>query len=134
MGDFGGVIIELLIFFGIPLLIPLCIFLLIEKFANNVKLRKITLFILSLIYNAIIGFISFLLFYCLIFLLSGVIFNMKIMLAIAIGVFSIILIPTNIFMMKKIKINYFLYIVLNIVIMVLSFMLFVSLFRGGVDL
>lgn len=117
--EFGGLVIELFAIFGIPLLILVFIVLFSEKLSHNEKFKKIMLFVFSLIYNAIVGFISFLLLVCLTFLF-GSIFNMKIILAIAICVFTIILIPINIYMMRKGKINPVLYIVLNIMIFVLS--------------
>lgn len=117
--EFGRLIIELLIIFGIPLLIPIFIILFAGKLSHNEKIKKIILFIFSLIYNGIVGFIGFLLFFCLIFLF-GDIFNMKITLVIIFFVFVIILIPANIYIMKKGKINPILYIVLNIIILVLS--------------
>ena len=54
-------------------------------------------------YNGIVGFISSMLFVCLTFLI-GDIFNMKITLIIIFFIFAIILIPVNIYIMKKGKI------------------------------
>lgn len=131
--EFGKLIIELLIIFGIPLLIPIFIILFAGKLSHNEKIKKIILFIFSLIYNGIVGFIGFLLFFCLIFLF-GDIFNMKITLVIIFFVFVIILIPANIYIMKKGKINPILYIVLNIIILVLSLISSIMSMRGSIDL
>lgn len=131
--EFGRLIIELLIIFGIPLLIPIFIILFAGKLSHNEKIKKIILFIFSLIYNGIVGFIGFLLFFCLIFLF-GDIFNMKITLVIIFFVFVIILIPANIYIMKKGKINPILYIVLNIIILVLSLISSIMSMQGSIDL
>lgn len=131
--EFGGLVIELFAIFGIPLLILVFIVLFSGKLSHNEKFKKIMLFVFSLIYNAIVGFISFLLLVCLTFLF-GSIFNMKITLAIAICVFAIILIPINIYMMRKGKINPVVYIVLNIMIFVLSLIYSIITMRGGIDL
>lgn len=131
--EFGKLIIELLIIFGIPLLIPIFIILFAGKLSHNEKIKKIILFIFSLIYNGIVGFIGFLLFFCLIFLF-GDIFNMKITLVIIFFVFVIILIPANIYIMKKGKINPILYIVLNIIILVLSLISSIMSMQGSIDL
>lgn len=131
--EFGGLVIELFAIFGIPLLILVFIVLFSGKLSHNEKFKKIMLFVFSLIYNAIVGFISFLLLVCLTFLF-GSIFNMKITLAIAICVFAIILIPINIYMMRKGKINPVVYIVLNIMIFVLSLIYSITTMRGGIDL
>ena len=131
--EFGGLVIELFAIFGIPLLILIFIILFAGKLFHNEKLKKIMLFVFSLIYNAIVGFISFLLFFCLTFLF-GSIFNMKITLAIAICVFTVILIPINIYMMRKGKINPVLYFVLNIIIFVLSLIYSIITMRGNIDL
>lgn len=131
--EFGGLVIELFAIFGIPLLILVFIVLFSGKLSHNEKFKKIMLFVFSLIYNAIVGFISFLLLVCLTFLF-GSIFNMKITLAIAICVFTIILIPINIYMMRKGKINPVLYIVLNIMIFVLSLIYSITTMRGSIDL
>lgn len=131
--EFGGLIIELLIIFGIPLLIPIFIILFAGKLSYNEKIKKIMLFIFSLIYNGIVGFIGFSLFFCLTFLF-GAIFNMKITLVIIFFVFAIILIPTNIYIMRKGKINPILYIVLNIIILVLSVISSIMSMQGSIDL
>lgn len=131
--EFGKLIIELLIIFGIPLLIPIFIILFAGKLSHNEKIKKIILFIFSLIYNGIVGFIGFLLFFCLIFLF-GDIFNMKITLVIIFFVFVIILIPANIYIMKKGKINPILYIVLNIIILVLSLISSIMSMQGSINL
>lgn len=57
--EFGGLIIELLIIFGIPTLIPIFIILFAGKLSYNEKIKKIILFIFSLIYNGIVGFFKF---------------------------------------------------------------------------
>lgn len=131
--EFGGLIIELLIIFGIPLLIPIFIILFAGKLSYNEKIKKIRLFIFSLIYNGIVGFIGFSLFFCLTFLF-GAIFNMKITLVIIFFVFAIILIPTNIYIMRKGKINPILYIVLNIILLVLSIISSIMSMQGSIDL
>ena len=131
--EFGGLIIELLIIFVIPILIPLFIIIFAGKLSYNEKIKKIILFIFSLIYNGIVGFFSFLLLVCLTFLFDDI-SNMKITFAIILCVFAVILIPVNIYMMRKGKINPVLYIVSNIIIFVLSFIAYVILIRGTIDL
>lgn len=131
--EFGGLVIELFAIFGIPLLILTFISLFVGKLLHNEKIKKIMLFVFSLIYNAIIGFICFLLFFCLIFLFNSI-FSMKITLVIAICIFVIILIPINIYIMKKGKINPILYIALNIIIFVLSLINSITTIRGSIDL
>lgn len=131
--EFGGLVIELFAIFGTPLLILVFMVLFSGKLSHNEKFKKIMLFVFSLIYNAIVGFISFLLLVCLTFLF-GSIFNMKITLAIAICVFAIILIPINIYMMRKGKINPVVYIILNIMIFVLSLIYSITTMRGSIDL
>lgn len=131
--EFGGLIIELLIIFGIPTLIPIFIILFTGNLSYNEKIKKIILFIFSLIYNGIVGFLSFLLLVCLTFLV-GDISNMKITFALISCVFAVILIPVNIYMMRKGKINPVLYIVSNIIIFVLNFIANVILIRGTIDL
>ena len=131
--EFGGLVIELFAIFGIPLLILVFIVLFSGKLLHNEKFKKIMLFVFSLIYNAIVGFIGFLLFFCLIFLFNSI-FSMKITLVIAICIFVIILIPINIYIMKKGKINPILYIALNIIIFVLSLINSITTIRGSIDL
>lgn len=131
--EFGGLVIELFAIFGIPLLILTFISLFVGKLLHNEKIKKIMLFVFSLIYNAIVEFIGFLLFFCLIFLFNSI-FSMKITLVIAICIFVIILIPINIYIMKKGKINPILYIALNIIIFVLSLINSITTIRGSIDL
>ena len=59
---------------------------------------------------------------------------MKITFVIILCVFAVILIPVNIYMKKKKKINPILYIVSNIIIFVLSFIANVILIRETIDL
>ena len=115
--EFGGLVVELLIFFGIPLIIPISIILTIGNLLHKEKLKKIILFALSLIYNSIVGFLSPLLFFCLILLLSELL--------------TIILIPINIYMIIKSKINPILYILFNIIIFVVSYIAYVTLISGS---
>lgn len=131
--EFGGLIIELLIIFGLPLLVPSFIILFAGKLSYNEKIKKIILFIFSIIYNGIVGFISCMLFFCLTFLFYSF-FNMLITLAIILCVFVIALVPVNIYMMRKGKINPILYIVFNIIIFVSSLMYSITIMRGSIDL
>lgn len=131
--EFGGLVIELLIIFGIPILIPVLIILCAGKLSYNEKIKKVVLFIFSIIYNGIVGFISSMLFVCLTFLI-GDIFNMKITLIIIFFIFAVILIPLNIYIMRKGKINPIIYIALNVIIFVASFINSIIVMRGSIDL
>lgn len=131
--EFGGLVIEVLIIFGIPILIPILIILCAGKLSYNEKIKKVVLFIFSIIYNGIVGFISSMLFVCLTFLI-GDIFNMKITLIIIFFIFAIILIPVNIYIMRKGKINPIIYIALNVIIFVASFINSIIVMRGTIDL
>lgn len=131
--EFGGLVIEVLIIFGIPILIPILIILCAGKLSYNEKIKKVVLFIFSIIYNGIVGFISSMLFVCLTFLI-GDIFNMKITLIIIFFIFAVILIPLNIYIMRKGKINPIIYIALNVIIFASSFISSIIGMRGNVDL
>ena len=131
--EFGGLVIEVLIIFGIPILIPILIILCAGKLSYSEKIKKVVLFIFSIIYNGIVGFISSMLFVCLTFLI-GDIFNMKITLIIIFFIFAIILIPVNIYIMRKGKINPIIYIILNVIIFASSFISSIIGMRGNVDL
>lgn len=131
--EFGGLVIEVLIIFGIPILIPILIILCAGKLSYSEKIKKVVLFIFSIIYNGIVGFISSMLFVCLTFLI-GDIFNMKITLIIIFFIFAVILIPLNIYIMRKGKINPIIYIILNVIIFASSFISSIIGMRGNVDL
>lgn len=131
--DFFGLILELIIFFGIPLFIPLFIILCIGNFVYNKKIKKIILFILSIIYNGIVGFIGFLLSFCLVALFTDIL-SAKIIYLIILVVFLLILVPINIFIIKKSELNAILYIILNIIIFVLGFSFYVILMRKIIEL
>ena len=128
--EFGGLVVELLIFFGIPLIIPISIILTIGNLLHKEKLKKIILFALSLIYNSIVGFLSPLLFFCLILLLSELLTINCAFLA-SFLILAIILIPINIYMIIKSKINPILYILFNIIIFVVSYIAYVTLISGS---
>lgn len=131
--EFGGLVIEVLIIFGIPILIPILIILCAGKLSYNEKIKKVVLFIFSIIYNGIVGFISSMLFVCLTFLIVDI-FNMKITLIIIFFIFAIILIPVNIYIMRKGKINPIIYIALNVIIFASSFISSIIGMRDNVDL
>ena len=131
--EFGGLVIEVLIIFGIPILIPILIILCAGKLSYNEKIKKVVLFIFSIIYNGIVGFLRSMLFVCLTFLI-GDIFNMKITLIIIFFIFAIILIPVNIYIMRKGKINPIIYIALNVIIFASSFISSIIGMRDNVDL
>ena len=131
--EFGGLVIEVLIIFGIPILMPILIILCAGNLSYNEKIKKVVLFIFSIIYNGIVGFISSMLFVCLTFLI-GDIFNMKITLIIIFFIFAVILIPLNIYIMRKGKINPIIYIALNVIIFASSFISSIIGMRGNVDL
>lgn len=111
--EFARLILDTIAIFGTPLLVLILIILSIGKLLNNEKSKKIALFIFSLIYNAVVGHMVFLLLFWLIFLLDA-------KMVFAVCIFAIILIPINIYMMRKVKINPILYIIFNIIIFVLS--------------
>lgn len=131
--EFGGLVIEVLIIFGIPILIPILIILCAGKLSYNEKIKKVVLFIFSIIYNGIVGFISSMLFVCLTFLIEDI-FNMKITLIIIFFIFAVILIPLNVYIMRKGKINPIIYIALNVIIFASSFISSIIGMRGNVDL
>lgn len=131
--EFFGLILELIIVFGIPLFIPFPIILCIGNFVHNKKIKKIILFILSIIYNGIVGFISFLLSFCLVALFTDIL-STKLIYLIILVVFLLILVPINIFIIKKSELNAILYIILNIIIFVLGFSCYVILMRKIIEL
>ena len=116
--EFGGLVVELLIFFGIPLIIPISIILTIGNLLHKEKLKNI------------VGFLSPLLFFCLILLLSELLTINGAFLA-SFLILAIILIPINIYMIIKSKINPILYILFNIIIFVVSYIAYVTLISGS---
>lgn len=111
--ELAGLVFDMIAIFCTPLLVLILIILCIGKLLNDEKAQKITLFIFSLIYNAVVGHMVFLLLFWLIFLLDA-------KMVFAVCIFAIILIPINIYMMRKAKINPILYIIFNIIIFMLS--------------
>lgn len=123
--EFLGSVFNFFAVFVLPLLIIICIILCIGKLLHNEKVKKITLFIFSAIYNVMATYRFFLLLFGLSLLL-----DMKITFGLAVWLFAIILIPINIYVVKKTEIKPALYIVLNIIIFVLSYYLTIII-RGS---
>ena len=84
------------------------------------------LLILSLIYNFTIGFFSFLIYLCISFFMIN--YKHYIELAVTI-VFIILLVPFNILVKRRVKINIILYILLNVVIYILGYMCYILVGR-----
>lgn len=84
------------------------------------------LLILSLIYNFTIGFFSFLIYLCISFFMIN--YKCYIELAVTI-VFIILLVPFNILVKRRVKINIILYILLNVVIYILGYMCYILVVR-----
>lgn len=84
------------------------------------------LLILSLIYNFTIGFFSFLIYLCISFFMIN--YKHYIELAVTI-VFIILLVPFNILVKRRVKINIILYILLNAVIYILGYMCYILVVR-----
>ena len=84
------------------------------------------LLILSLIYNFTIGFFSFLIYLCISFFMIN--YKHYIELAVTI-VFIILLVPFNILVKRRVKINIILYILLNVVIYILGYMCYILVVR-----
>lgn len=84
------------------------------------------LLILSLIYNFTIGFFSFLIYLCISFFMIN--YKHYIELAVTI-VFIILLVPFNILVKRRVKINIILYILLNAVIYILGYVCYILVVR-----
>ena len=84
------------------------------------------LLILSLIYNFTIGFFSFLIYLCISFFMIN--YKHYIELAVTI-VFIILLVPFNILVKRRVKINIIIYILLNVVIYILGYMCYILVVR-----
>lgn len=84
------------------------------------------LLILSLIYNFTIGFFSFLIYLCISFFMIN--YKHYIELAVTI-VFIILLVPFNILVKRRVKINIILYILLNVVIYILGYVCYILVVR-----
>jgi hypothetical protein len=84
------------------------------------------LLILSLIYNFTIGFFSFLIYLCTSFFMIN--YKCYIELAVTI-VFIILLVPFNILVKRRVKINIILYILLNAVIYILGYVCYILVVR-----
>ena len=98
MSEIIGLIIELSLIVILPTVIPFLVITIAGNLKYNEKIKKIVMLILSIIYNGAIGIISPLLFFCLMFLMEA---NPVIWILSLIIVFTIILLPLNIFMKKK---------------------------------
>lgn len=131
MSDTIGLIIELSSIVILPLIIPFLLIMLAGNLKYNKKIKKSVMLILSIIYNGIIGVISPLLYICLTFFTIA---NPMIWILSLIFVFAIILLPLNIFMKRKGKINIFIYIIINIIVFIIGCVSFISIMKGNLNL
>ena len=134
MTNFGGLILELFLLFGTPIIIPIIVIIVAGKLSYNEKIKSKIIMILSFIYNGIIGFLSPILFFCSIFLIGSFLHSQKLLYLIISFIIGIIVIPTNIYMMNKSKTNKVLYVVLNIIIFGICCVTRIVTMRGNIDL
>ena len=123
----------LFIFVLLPIVIPIIILLILRRLYNNKIIKNNALSILGIMYNGIVAFISPLLLLCLLFLLSyfG---SSKIVFMIIAFIFAIMIVPLNIFIIKKGKMNTILYIIINVILFAVIFMFALNKMRGNIDL
>ena len=123
--------IVILIF--LPIIVSFFVLWITRKLYNNGKIKLSILNILGIIYNSILAFISPYLLVNLLLLL-GTIGNYKISFFILFLIFTSIIIPLNIYIIKKDKIKSIIYIIINIVVFAMIFMYSLTLMRANIDL
>ena len=121
------------IFVLLPIVIPIIILLIIRRLYNNKIIKNNALSILGIMYNGIVAFISPLLLLCLLFLLSYFA-SSKIVFMVIAFIFAIMIVPLNIFIIKKGKMNNILYIIINVILFAVIFMFALNKMRGNIDL
>lgn len=121
------------IFLLLPISISFFILFVVKKLYDNGKINLSILNILGMIYNSILAFISPYLIANLLLLLSTV-DNYKVSFFILFLIFTSIIIPLNIYIIKKDKIKSIIYIVINIVVFVMIFTSSLTLMRANIDL
>lgn len=131
MTNFGGLILELFLLLGTPIIIPIIV---AGKLSYNEKIKSKIIMILSFIYNGIIGFLSPIIYFCSIFLIGSFLHSQKLLYLIISLIIGVIIIPTNIYMMKKCKTNKILYAILNVIIFSICCAIRIITMRGSIDL
>lgn len=131
MREIIGLVIGVLLVVIVPTIIPFLIIMIAGNLNYSEKIKKVVMIILSLIYNGIIGIISPWLYFYLLFLTDA---NFMIWILCLIIFFAIILLPLNIFMKRKGKINIFIYVIFNIVIFIIGCLSCISMMKGSFDL
>lgn len=134
MTNFGGLILELFLLLGTPIIIPIIVVIVAGKLSYNEKIKSKIIMILSFIYNGIIGFLSPIIYFCSIFLIGSFLHSQKLLYLIISLIIGVIIIPTNIYMMKKCKINKLLYAILNVIIFIVFCAIRIVTMRGSIDL
>lgn len=124
-------LIVILIF--LPIIISFIILWVTKKLYNNGKIKLSLLNILGIGYNSILAFISPYLLVNLLLLL-GIIGNYKISFFILFLIIISIILPLNIYIIKKDKKKSIIYIIVNIVLYVMIFMYSLTLMRSNIDL
>ena len=134
MTNFGGLILELFLLLGTPIIIPIIVVIVAGKLSYNEKIKSKIIIILSFIYNGIIGFLSPIIYFCSIFLIGSFLHSQKLLYLIISLIIGVIIIPTNIYMMKKCKTNKILYAILNVIIFSICCAIRIITMRGSIDL
>lgn len=123
--------IVILIF--LPIITSFLIFWGTKKLYNNGKIKLSILNILGIFYNSILAFISPYLLTNLLILL-GTINNYKISFFILFFIVISIILPLNIYIIKKDKIKSIIYIIVNIAFFAMIFIYSLTLMRANIDL
>ena len=117
----------------LPIVISFFTLWVTKKLYNNGKIKLSLLNILGIVYNSILAFISPYLLVNLLLLL-GTIENYKISFFILFLIIFCIIIPLNIYIIKKDKIKSVIYIIINIALFIMIFMYSLTLMRTNIDL
>ena len=127
--DAIGLIIEFLLIIGLPIILPMIFIIVIGKINFNKKVKRIIVLILSNIYNFIIGFLGFFIAFFIAFNPFGIT-NAIIYYSILIITFLIIFVPVNVFAKRKCDIHVAIYIIINILMLILGYVVMINTVRS----
>ncbi len=120
--DFSiDLILQFIIVFILPISLPILFLILANKSKYSDKTKKIIMLVLITIYNFIIGILGFSIIFCIACIPSMLGINSEVLfiilfIALLIIVFSSLIIPVNLFVKNKTKINLRIFIIIILVI------------------
>lgn len=118
----------------LPFVIPIIFIILFSNINYNSRIKRILLIIFSLVYHFIFGTLMFSIKFVFLSFLGDFIKNTIVAYIMILLIYIILIVPINIFVLKKEKFNTIIYILINVVLVILGYCYFFNITKNTINL